>query len=124
MRRGTRGDVVSSLALDVWLWLETFRLGEHFESAKAYAASPANKWPDSSRWRNRLLNVKVFGPRTCLGTRNNRHPRDRILNALALLLWTRWKSCAGLEKKIRQEIFVPKDAEVIAAYREKWRLTS
>jgi hypothetical protein len=80
---------ISSLALDVWLWLENRRLGCDCRSAADYASSRINKWPDTNSWRNRLANARVFGLRALLLPRSRRHPRERILNALALLLWVR-----------------------------------
>jgi hypothetical protein len=74
-------------ALQVWLWLESRRLGCHFQSARDYASSPQNKCPGTNPWRNRLLNAKVFGLAAFFQIRSQRHPREKILRVLALLLW-------------------------------------
>jgi hypothetical protein len=78
---------VSRLALQVWLWLEGRRLHRPFRSARQYAADRANKFPETKPWRNRLLNVKVFGPRAFFGRHSRRHPREQVLNALCKSLW-------------------------------------
>ena len=78
---------VAAFMLPVWLWIESRRLGTEFRSASAYIASTVNKWPETSAWRNRLLNAWIYGPRAFLSRRSQRHPRERVLNALAMLLW-------------------------------------
>jgi hypothetical protein len=78
---------ISSLALRLWLWLESTRLHAVFDSAHEYALSPIDKYPDTRRWRNRLLNAWTFGPLTLLSPRSAHDPREKILHALALLLW-------------------------------------
>ena len=111
----------SALALAVWLWLENRRLDCDFRSPADYASSGINKWPDTAIWRNCLANVKVFGARTLLLPRNWRHPRERILNALALLLWERAESSHEL---VRRELLVSEQAALMAAYRERWSRAS
>lgn len=115
---------VSSLALRVCLWLENRRLGCDCRSAAGYASSRINKWPDTNGWRNRLANVKVFGPRALLIPRNNRHPRERILNALVLLLWVRAQTSPALTRKVRRELLWSEPSAMIPAYRERWSRAS
>lgn len=83
----TQHEEIAAFALKVWLWLESRRLGCEFRSARAYALHPVNKCPDTNPWRNLLVNAKIFGPRIFFQMRGRRHPREGILNALALLLW-------------------------------------
>jgi hypothetical protein len=113
-----------SLALKSWLWLENRRLGCEFTSAADYAAREVNKWPETPVWRNRLANAVVFGPRGLLLPRNRRHPRERILNALALLLWMRAETSRELTSKVRSELLLPESCALIPAYRERWRRAS
>ncbi len=113
-----------SLALAVWLWLEKRRLGRDFASAAAYASSPIHKWPDTGRWRNCLANASVFGLRALLGQRLPRHPRERILNALAFLLWADAGTAHELTPQIQRELLCSAPTPMIAAYRERWRLAS
>jgi hypothetical protein len=111
---------VSRLALRVWLWLENRRLGCECRSAAGYASSRINKWPDTNRWRNRLANLKVFGPRALLILRPSRHPRERILNALVLLLWMRTQTSPALTRKVRRELLSSEPTAMIPAYRKRW----
>jgi hypothetical protein len=78
---------ITALGLQIWLWLENRRLGSRFESLFDYTLSPINKCPGTNPWRNFLLNVKVFGPAIFWQANRCRHPRERVLNALSLLLW-------------------------------------
>lgn len=108
---------VSSLALNIWLWLEGRRLGCHFQSAPDYASSRLNKWPETSTGRNWIANGRVFGLRGLLLPHCRRHPRERILNALALLLW------AGPEnftRMVQRELRWADPATILLAYRERW----
>lgn len=77
---------ISALAERIFLWIEGKRLGEWFSSARDYAESTANKWPDGAGARNALVNLKVFGRRAPF-RRLWQHPRHHVLHALARLLW-------------------------------------
>jgi hypothetical protein len=81
-----RHDVVKDLAKTVWLWIESKRLGLAFTSPREYAELPLEKSPDTEPARNLLVNLKAFGGRPPLAA-SFRHPRNRILHALPLLLW-------------------------------------
>lgn len=76
-----------SLGRALWLWLENRRLGTPFTSVREYALSGINKCPGTPAWRNWLVNLKSFGPREALKTSSLRYPRERLFNALPLLLW-------------------------------------
>jgi hypothetical protein len=115
---------VNSLALKVWLWLEQRRLGCSFLSAGDYAANRVNKWPSGGACRNRLANLRVFGPRALLSPRSSRHPRDRILNALALLLWMRAQASAQLTAEVQRHLLLSGPADLVVAYRDRWRRAS
>ncbi|HXT13711.1 MAG TPA: glycosyltransferase [Candidatus Angelobacter sp.] len=80
-------EIISRLAWQVWLWLEGRRLNQTFGSARDYAINRAPKWPESPAWRNVLLNLKALGPGAIFSASAARHPRERLLNSLALLLW-------------------------------------
>ncbi len=72
---------------ELWLWLEFRRLGQPFATARAYGISNVNKCPETNPIRNALVNAKTFGPWVILQSNRFRYPRERILEALALLLW-------------------------------------
>lgn len=78
---------VSELARQAWLALESTRLRVEFRSARDYALHPVPKWTNSGRFRTRLVNARLFGPGAAVGREAGRDPRDRVLHALALLLW-------------------------------------
>ncbi len=82
-----RIDELSNLCQQIWLWLERRRLNQPFFSANEYALNPANKCPETSAWRNRMVNLLNFGPQSLLMPGAGRYPRERLYRALALLLW-------------------------------------
>lgn len=116
-------DATKAFALKTWLWLESRRLGNDFISARDYALNLQDKCPDTNPWRNRLVNAKAFGPSAFFVKRSRRHPRERVLNALAWLLWEplaqhpealRW-----LDKKSSEVTGL--EASWIDIYRRIWR---
>ncbi len=112
---------ISAVALQVWLWLESRRLGRRFDSPIDYAASPANKWPKTSWWRNCLSNVKMFGPMVAMRMLNIRHPRERVLNALALMLWAGEDASAKMKSEIRRALRAPaEERNLLPIYRSRW----
>jgi hypothetical protein len=86
---------LSRLAQQIWLWLENQRLGRKFSSVREYAFDrgpkcadvPAGRRPSQAVSRNLLLNAKTFGPASLFDRAAARYPRERLLNALPLLLW-------------------------------------
>lgn len=117
-----RHDQVVTFAEGVWLWVESRRLGAVFESARSYALGAGNKLPDSCPGKNLLLNMKAG----VLGKSNPfRNPRQRIFEALALLLWEpRLLQEPGLLKKARTLLNTRAATlpELTEAYRRFWRL--
>lgn len=78
---------LSALAQSVFLWIEERRLGRGFPSVHAYATHRIDKCPEIPGARRLAVNAKLLGPRALLSRSALRHPRERILHALALLLW-------------------------------------
>jgi rhamnosyltransferase len=78
---------VSELALKLWLWLESRRLGRRFTTPCEYAFDLGEKCWESAARRNFLLNLRTFGARAALDPLAWRYPRERLFNALPLLLW-------------------------------------
>jgi hypothetical protein len=112
---------VADLMLRVWLWLEATRLGQRFSSAREYVAATVNKCPETSPWRNRLLNAWIFGPGSFVSRKSHRHPRERILNALAILLWDRDDPGNYLARALRGPFNRPATrAELLEGYRRIW----
>jgi hypothetical protein len=115
-------EAVTALALPVWLWLEKHRLNCRFDSARDYALSPVNKWPIGSPSRNRLVNARVFGARGPFMRNARRHPRGRLLNSLARLLWEPRASDLQIESWVRDEVGARSNSEPLSeAYRELWQ---
>jgi len=81
-----RAEEIISLALQLWLWVEERRLCVSFPSPSDYALNSTNKCPEASPWRNRLVNLRTFGPAVAFNSGGNRYPRERLFNALMLLL--------------------------------------
>ncbi len=78
---------ICELASKVWLWLENRRLGWKFNSVHDYAFHTSEKYPNAKTWRNYLLNLRTFGAKAAFKPLSWRDPRERLLNALSLLLW-------------------------------------
>ena len=118
-----RHAAVTARALDVWLWLEQQRMCAPLPSPRDYALSHLTKCRDQSRGRNVLVNARTLGPRAIVQADATRHPRERILNTLALLLWDR--ATLGSPELLR---FVQRELQttavdftaLVAAYRTLW----
>src|ERR1051326_943406 len=112
------------LAESIWLWLESRRLHHAFASGPDYALSPLGKWPESSPLKNAALNLGAFGPPALLRTRLLRHPRERLLHALALLLFRNGVSDEPLLlRRIQEELGRVNRglSDPLAAYLSLWR---
>jgi hypothetical protein len=112
---------LSKLALEVWLWLENRRLGAQFGTSTDYVLSSISKSRGTSTWRNLLSNLKVFGPRALTFSCLERHPRERILNALAALLWPPHETTKEMVLRARCELRLPRGIETISGYRQRWQ---
>jgi hypothetical protein len=114
---------ISKLGLQIWLWLESRRLRLNFTSAHDYAFSEVAKCPETSPWRNCLLNVRTFGPKAALDELGRRYPRERLFNALSLLLWNGEVSedpgvIRHLQKQLRSNAW--DWTGFVAAYKQIW----
>jgi hypothetical protein len=83
----TQHAIVSARAKEIWFWIEEQRLRTTFATPHAYATSPCNKWPESTGLRTALVNLRALGWQPLRQGRGTRHPRERILNVMTLLLW-------------------------------------
>ena len=117
---------ISALALQVWLWLESRRLNRLFTSARDYALCTLNKCPETHPWRNRLVNANLFGPLPFFMPQSRRHPRERVLNALALLLWESHRPqpewLVPVQKQLRTSS--TEDKVLMERYEALWRRLS
>jgi hypothetical protein len=114
---------LTELAGVVWLQLERRRLGASFEKHLDYAVSRRDKCPESSPLRNLLVNAQTFGPLTSLRSRGSRYPRERLFNALALLLWEKDAlNDASLLRVLQRELNTRATgfAGLVAAYEQLW----
>ena len=101
---------VSALACRCWLWLEGRRLGVPFPDTRAYATSACDKCPGTSPWRNLLLNQRVNGLLAYPPAGSLRHPRQRILHVLPLLLWEpETLTNPELKRRLAAELNLPSD---------------
>ena len=114
---------VSSLGLQVWLWLENTRLRHDFKSAFDYALSPINKCPEANPCRNLGMNVLRFRS-ACLSVQKIvRHPRETLFNSLSLLLWEHGaravqKSPSGRDAE--PYAAEPREADSVRAFERLW----
>lgn len=112
------------LSLESWLRLETLRLGRSFSSAAEYARHPIDKCPETAGPRNVLVNFKVLGPRAGLGAKALHSPRNRVLHALALLLWEpATVGTPALLARVQTELGTEATTfrDLVTAYREIWQ---
>jgi hypothetical protein len=115
---------ITRCACEVWLWLESRRLHQSFISTRHYATNALPKWPEACPLRNVLHNLKVFR-RPVSGAL--RHPRERVLESLALLLWepvalTDSAMRAFLSRNLAKH--VGDRGSAVARYRDIWSLVS
>lgn len=78
---------ITGLGLQLWLWVEGRRLNCPFSCARDYALAVFSKCPETAAWRNCLINLKTFGASALWDGRIFCYPRERLFDALCLLLW-------------------------------------
>jgi hypothetical protein len=115
---------VKELARETWLWIEAQRLRQPFRSIRDYVDSPVPKADDSPAWRNPFLHARALGLRRTDWSRALRHPRERVLHALALLLWDCGDAApAETLRRVQRELRT--DArefpELVRVYEQLWR---
>lgn len=118
-----QGELVT-MALQLWLWLEARRLRQRFSSAVEYALCPINKCPETALARNAFVNATTFGAPALLQEKRFRYPRERLFNALSLLLWepTTMREPQLLHGVQSELVTTANDFnEMINAYQSLWR---
>lgn len=114
---------VTRLARHAWFHAEAQRFGREFASPLDYVVSVRNKWPKSSMLRNAIVQWRALGSHTLFTPQAVVHPRARILNALALLLWEpRALSEPSLLRAIQGELHTTAQTfpDIMCAYRALW----
>jgi hypothetical protein len=114
---------VTAFCRQVWLWLENRRLKGSFGSVVDYSDPHVRKWADAAGVRNVLVNAKLLGPAAALTADALRHPRERVLNALPLLLWQPDALASpALRSRLQSELRTTATnlSDMVAAYRDLW----
>ncbi len=117
-------DEITALAMKCWLWLEARRLGRAYPSARAYAEDPRDVCPGTPPFLNILLNLRADGFRLRSKPRPWRHPRQRLLRLLPLLLWEPGAIDEPALKRLIQSQLNARasiPSECVAAYRALWQ---
>jgi len=114
---------LEALTLELWLWLESRRLSQQFNSSREYALSRVAKCPEKPIWRNYALNVRTFGVKAGFDTLSRRYPRERLFNALALLLWEhQLAEKPALTKHVQRQLQckAPDWSGLVSAFKRLW----
>ncbi|HKB56966.1 MAG TPA: hypothetical protein VKC51_05190 [Lacunisphaera sp.] len=119
----TELEEISALACRLWVWLESRQLQRRFASPGEYAASDADKCPETPRWRNWLVNLWHFGLAALWAPGTTRYPRERLLQSLPLLLWEPAAMLdLNFQRQLRHCLATPATqfSEFVAAYARLW----
>lgn len=108
---------VSAIGQTLWLHLEGRRLRANLSSVEHYAKHPGPLLTDTSPLRNRLVCAVRRGPLAALRSDAGRHPREIVLRALPLLLWSPPHRSSPLLRELLGPI---PDASLVPAYRSLW----
>jgi hypothetical protein len=114
---------LSRLSSQLWFWLESIRLQEAFFTPRDYSLYRPNKCPESRAWRNCLLNLKTFGLKAIGDALAWRYPRERLFNALPLLLWEPEISAEPTVRRLLQKQLHTAASDWVgwvAAYKNIW----
>jgi len=95
---------ISNIARQLWLWIESRRLGERFSTARDYGLSAQRKCDRGWAIRNVLLNARTFGARAIFDPLALRYPRERLLNSLPLLLWETPLNDLRVKRHLRKQL--------------------
>jgi hypothetical protein len=120
----TQHTELSDLGLELWLWIESRRLGRSFFCARDYALDGARKCPETGAWRNGMLNCRTFGISALKDSRIFRYPRERLFEALCLLLWD---DKAGKDNSLGERLRADLRAvssqpeDLVSAYQHIWQ---
>jgi hypothetical protein len=113
---------LKNLGRELWLHLESRRLGKTFSSIDSYSLEGGTKCPETDPRKNRLINLRQFGPG---GLLDGHYPREGLLNSLPLLLWrtdalTDAKILSFLQRELRTS--ATEFPQLVHAYESLWRI--
>lgn len=114
---------LTNLALEEWLWIENKRLKTSFSDCRQYSFSDVDKCAVGGFWRNLLLNMRTFGATTTFDRNAARYPRQRLLNALPLLLSDdRAAIRADTRRYLQAQLHTGAQdwTDLVAAYKRLW----
>jgi hypothetical protein len=114
---------ITELAWNVWSYIEQRRL-DRFTSPLEYALSVGNKCPETGPGKNLLVNGKLFLSTKRFPPRLSRYPRERLLNALPLLLWEQDSVRNGIARDfLRRELQTTANdfGGFVQAYEKLWQ---
>jgi hypothetical protein len=116
---------VSTLARAVWFWLESRRLNRPFKSVPEYVEESIRKCPHSGLTRNVFLNYRTFGAGGVRMPLAGRYPRERLFNALPLLLWeevgfAQQETLHFLQRQLHSDAC--DRTSLVGAYKDLWAL--
>jgi hypothetical protein len=114
---------LSELAKMLWLWLESRRLNTRFASIRDYANSAVRKFPETNPVRNLAVNISIFGLARLDGAAFH-YPRERVVNALVLLLWEpRVLEDAQLLEAVQRQLRTDANTftDLVEVYRTLWQ---
>ena len=101
---------ITAVAGDLFLWLESRRLGTDFDSHDSYLRHCGNLCPEVPGWKRAVLDARHFG---LAGAWRCRYPREALLRALTALLWLR-------DPKAAAWVLGCAEARTSAAYARLW----
>ena len=73
---------------ELFLWVESVRLGRSFADVEGYGAETGRLFPESSAWRNRMLHARDALRRKLKLSGWSDYPRAALQRVLALLMGT------------------------------------
>lgn len=111
-------EFLKELGRELWLKLESRRLGRVFRSVVEYSSDAGSKCPETRQIKNCLINWRTYGASECY---NATYPRERLLRSLPLLLW---HPALPETKLVAQEQLRTRASgwlELVQAYASLWR---
>lgn len=116
-------EAVAALGRTVWLWLESMRFNRPYQDPLDYALCQRAKCPEMPAWRSLFINARTFGSKGLLSRMAVRYPRERLLKALPLLLWSQANPMDPRKVAHLQAQLCTKASDwqgLVAAYKNLW----